>query len=147
MRNQTGYLYQITICNTHRMSNIELQWLICCNGCGADNKKSNGLANNNMQDASDVDRLSSTSIAMVDRLQWLRSCGSEESNGLANNNMQYASDFNVLSSSSVAMVDRLQWLSSCGSEKSIGLANNNVQYASDVNILGSSLQSLIGCNG
>ena len=84
---------------------------------------------------------------MVDRLQWLRSCGSEESNGLANNNMQYASDFNVLSSSSVATVDRLQWLSSCGSEKSIGHANNNVQYASDVNILGSSLQSLIGCNG
>ena len=119
-----------------------LQWL---RSCGSE--KSNGLANNNMQDASDVDRLSSTSIAMVDRLQWLRSCGSEESNGLANNNMQYASDFNVLSSSSVAMVDRLQWLSSCGSEKSIGLANNNVQYASDVNILGSSLQSLIGCNG
>ena len=76
-----------------------LQWL---RSCGSE--KSNGLPNNNMQYASDVDILSSSSVAMVDLLQWLRSCGNKKSNGLANNNMQDVSDVDILSSTSIATV-------------------------------------------
>ena len=80
-----------------------LQWL---RSCGSE--KSNGLPKNNMQYASDVYILSSSSVAMVHLLQWLRSCGSEKSNGLANNNMQDASDVDRLSSTSIAMVEELR---------------------------------------
>ena len=62
---------QIVICNTHRMSMYwvapQLQWLIPVSNIY------NGRANNIVQYASDVNVLGSSSVAMVDRLQWLRS--------------------------------------------------------------------------